>query len=257
MNVDGGGVRPISAVVEALMRASYSIVHPIILVIVLLPMLIAAAIWGGVAWFYWDAWTSGIAALLAGRVFTWTQLDLANVGSSWFAAATVIALLVPLIMLSALLIASVFAMPVLVGHVAKTHHPMLARRHGGTVSGSIINAVLAVLFFALLWILSLPLWLLGPVAAMLPLVLSAYVNQRLFRYDALSEHASPEEMQQIFELAGGRLFLLGLVCAVLFFIPGLNLIAPIYAALAFIHLCLEELQRLRAAGQTVPAQAEQ
>ena len=256
MNLDGGGVCPISAVVEALVRASESIVHPIILVVVLLPMLIAAGIWGGVAWLYWDAWTSGIADLLAGRVFAWTWLDLASV-ASWFAAATVIALLVPVIMLSALLIASMFAMPVLVSHVANTHHPMLARRHGGTVSGSIINAVLAVLFFALLWILSLPLWLLGPAAAIVPLVLSAYVNQRLFRYDALSEHASREEMQQLFKLAGGRLFLLGLVCAVLFFIPGLNLIAPIYAALAFIHLCLEELERLRAAGQTVQAQAQQ
>lgn len=61
-------------------------------------------------------------------------------------------------------------------------------------------------------------------------------------------------MKRIFELAQGRLFLLGLVTGLLYFIPPISippisLVAPIYAALAFIHLCLAELQTLRGAGQ--------
>ena len=98
----------------------------------------------------------------------------------------------------------------------------------------------------LLWIVTLPLWLLGPLAVLLPLLLSAYLNQRLFRYDALSDHADAAEMRQIFELARGRLFLLGLVTGLIYFIPPFSLIAPVFGALAFIHLCLDELQRLRA-----------
>jgi hypothetical protein len=31
----------------------------------------------------------------------------------------------------------------------------------------------------------------------------------------------------------------------LYFIPPFNLIGPVFAALAFIHLCLDELQHLR------------
>jgi uncharacterized protein involved in cysteine biosynthesis len=92
--------------------------------------------------------------------------------------------------------------------------------------------------FVLLWVVTIPLWLLGPLAAPVPLLLSAYVNQRLFRYDALSDHANAAEMKQIFDLSRGRLFLLGLITGLLYFIPPLNLIAPIYAALAFIHFCL-------------------
>jgi uncharacterized protein involved in cysteine biosynthesis len=76
-------------------------------------------------------------------------------------------------------------------------------------------------------------------------VLSAYLNQRLFRYDALSDHADAAEMARIFEHARGRLFLLGLVTGVIYFIPPFNLVAPVFAALAFIHLCLAELERLR------------
>jgi len=78
-------------------------------------------------------------------------------------------------------------------------------------------------------------------------LLSAYLNQRLFRYDALSDHADAAEMKRIFEFARGRLFLLGLLTGALYFIPPINLIAPIFSALAFIHLCLSELESLRSA----------
>jgi uncharacterized protein involved in cysteine biosynthesis len=48
--------------------------------------------------------------------------------------------------------------------------------------------------------------------------------------------------------AGGRLFLLGLVLAFLYAVPLLNLLVPVLSALAFTHLCLGELARLRQAG---------
>ena len=59
------------------------------------------------------------------------------------------------------------------------------------------------------------------------------------------EELKAAEMKQIFDSSRGRLFLLGLITGLLYFIPPLNLIAPIYAALAFVHLCLAELERLR------------
>src|SRR5258708_38642846 len=65
-------------------------------------------------------------------------------------------------------------------------------------------------------------------------------------------------MKLIFEPARGRLFLLGLFTGGMSFIPPLNLVAPVFSALAFIHLCLAELQRLRAGereivGEVLPA----
>jgi hypothetical protein len=53
-------------------------------------------------------------------------------------------------------------------------------------------------------------------------------------------------MKQIFESARGRLFLLGLITGMIYFLPPFNLVAPVFSALAFIHLCLAELERLRA-----------
>ena len=234
------------AVIKALVGATRSLVHPIILMILLVPMLIGLAIWIGVGWAYWDIWTSTVkSAVVDHTTFTWTAgWDLAKL-ASWIAAVVVLAILAPFVILTALLIATLFAMPVLVRHVRKSDYPNLELRHGGTVIGSIWNALAGIFLFVLLWIVTLPLWLLGPLAVLLPLLLSAYLNQRLFRYDALSDHADAAEMKRIFEIARGRLFLLGLLTGVLYFIPPINLIAPIYAALAYIHLCLAELEGLR------------
>ena len=243
------------AVTKALIGAAKSLVHPIILLILLVPMLIALAIWIGLGWAYWGTWTSAIQdAVVSHATFTWAaDWDLARL-ASWVAAAVVLAMLAPVIILTALLIATVFAMPALVRHVSRSNYPDLELRHGGTVIGSLWNALAAIFLFASLWIVTLPLWLLGPLAVLLPLLLSAYLNQRLFRYDALSDHADATEMRQIFEFARGRLFLLGLVTGVIYFIPPFSLIAPVFAALAFIHLCLAELKKLRAGeGRTQDA----
>ena len=47
-------------VIKALTGAAKSLVRPIILVIVLVPMLIALVVWTSVAWFYWGIWTTAI-----------------------------------------------------------------------------------------------------------------------------------------------------------------------------------------------------
>ncbi len=236
-----------NGVVKALVAGIQALVHPIILVVLLVPMLVALAIWAGLSWAFWGAWTGIVQDLVGGHVsLGWiAHGDVAKL-VSWLAVAIVLALLAPLVILTAVLIATVFAMPVLVRNVAQSDFPNLEWRRGGTAMGSLGNALAATAWFALLWIVTLPLWLLGPPAIVLPLLLSAYLNQRLFRYDALAEHADPAEMARIFERARGKLFALGLVTGLVYFIPPLTLIAPIFAALAFIHLCLDELQRLRA-----------
>lgn len=232
----------------ALGGAIRSLVHPIILAVLVVPMGIALVFWLVVGWLAWDAWSLAIQS----HVMDWTpaswtaRWDLAWLGTVLALAAAVIAV-APMVIVTSLLIATLFAMPVLLKHVAGQSFPDLERRQGGTISGSIWNAVAAMGTFLLLWILTLPLWLLGPLALVLPLLLSANLNQRLFRYDALSEHASADEMRRIFDQARGRLFLLGLITGLLYFIPPLNLVAPVLAALAFIHLCLAELQSLRSA----------
>ena len=233
-------------ILNALLKALASLFHPRMLALALWPALGAILLWGGLGIYFWQDWSNLLTELVAK---TPLQDILIEHEISWvlgyLATFLLILLLTPLVLITALLIASVVAMPVMVKHVAERHFPELEMRHGGTVLGSFKNMLVALLTYCLLWLITLPFWLFAPFAILIPILLTAYLNQRLFRYDALAEHASAEEFRQLLERAGGRLYLLGAVLGLLYFIPIVNLFSPIYVGLAFIHFCLSELERLR------------
>jgi uncharacterized protein involved in cysteine biosynthesis len=232
---------------RALQGALRNTFHPAILGVMLLPAIAALCIWAGLSWWFWDSWSGGIEAALVNLASDGWAARLNASRFAGFAATLILLMLIaPAIMATAMLISAIFAMPMLVAHVARRDFPALERRRGGTFVGSIANAVIAVAAFVLLWLATLPLWLfLGPLAALVPWALSAYLNQRLFRYDALSEHADQAEMQRVFSERFSDLFVLGLATGLLYFVPIVNLVAPVFSALAFTFLCLDELDRLR------------
>jgi CysZ protein len=156
-----------------------------------------------------------------------------------------VALLLPLMLVTAVVVTELVAMPVIVPLIARRDYPGLAERKGGTIPGSVWNALAAVTLFAVLWLLSLPLWFTGIGALVLPPLISAHFNQRMFRYDALAEHATAAEREAIVRGARGRLFALGFLLAMMYYIPLVNLAVPVLSGLAFTHLCLAELARLR------------
>jgi CysZ protein len=233
------------SVFGAFARALRDLAHPRVLAILLLPMLGAIFTWSALAWFFWDAWIEGFRNLVES---TAAARWLATQGMAWILDSTavllVIVLLAPAILITAMLITELVAMPVVVSVVARAY-PSLEKRKGGTILGSAGNALFSIVIFALLWIVTLPLWLTGIGALVIPALTSAYLNQRLFRYDALSEHASREEYRAIVKRNRGRLYALGLVLAGLYYVPFVNLIAPVVTGLAFTHFCLGELARIR------------
>jgi uncharacterized protein involved in cysteine biosynthesis len=145
-----------------------------------------------------------------------------------------------------LLINELAVMPLLLRYVRERHYPGLQRNGFGTALGSLLNVVVSGILFIVLWLATLPLWLTGIGAVLAPLLNSAYLNVRVFRYDSLAEHASLEEYVEIKRRAGGRLYALGLLLGALYYVPVMNLVAPVLCALAYTHFCLEELRRLRA-----------
>ena len=228
----------------ALTAAAKSLFHPKILSIVLWPMVFALVLWGVLAWIFWADWLA--------LMNDWVQpaeLFLSQYDFTWIASALTVTLMLlmiaPLALTTALLIAAVIAMPMMVNHVAKRDYPDLVRLHGGTVLGSVWNALIAVAVFAGLWLVTLPFWLAAGLGAVFSLLLTAYLNQRLFRYDALAEHASRDEFETILERHGGSLYGMGLLLALLHWVPVINLVSPIYTGLAYIHFCLAKLRQLR------------
>mgnify|MGYP000128170296 CR=1 FL=1 len=233
-------------VIAALTRAAANLLDRRIIALVFLPMLGSLLVWMVLAWLFWEAWTSGITAAMASTtVAGWLQGWSASWVIDYTAALVVLIAILPAMLVTALLITEIVAMPVIVKFVAGRYHPELRRAAGGTLTGSIGNAVIGITVFAVLWIFTLPLWLTGIGAVLAPVLTSAYLNQRLFRYDALAEHASAEEFAQIVRESRGDLFLLGILLSLLLYVPVVNLLVPVLSGLAFTQFCLVKLAAAR------------
>ncbi len=233
-------------VIAALAAAARDLREPRVLALALVPPLVAIAVWIALAWAFADDWARWVAEAIATTPWlTWlSRWGLASV-LIWASGIAAFVMLAPVLLVVAVLATELIAMPVIVPLVGDRDYPRLERRRGGTLAGSAWNAVTSVILFAALWLLSLPLWLTGIGALALPALISAHFNQRVFRYDALAEHASAAEYHAVVRAAGGRLYTLGLVLAALYYVPIANFFAPILTALAFTHLCLGELARFR------------
>jgi uncharacterized protein involved in cysteine biosynthesis len=224
--------------------------HPRMLLLAVLPMLAALLLWLGFAWAYWSEWVRWIDGWLSVSVFqNWLPAGgLFGFGDVARYAANVllVLLLIPLVLATAGMLAAVLAMPLIVNFVAARRYPALMRRQGGSFAGSVLNATIAVGGFATLWVCTLPLWLSGVLGPPLALLLSAWLNQRLFFYDALAEHATAEEFRRIRAATRGRRYLLGLLVAAFYVVPLANLLVPVLCGLAFTHFALAQLAAQRA-----------
>lgn len=234
-----------NAVLDALARALRDLFSLRVLWVVVWPMAVALLLWLVLGVTFWSTLSGWIAqGLDALGIQAW----LTDLEPVWVAHGIQLIvhllLFVPLVMLTALIITALFAMPALIRVVAERDYPELKRESGGSLAGSLWNAAVAIGLFAALWLVTLPLWLIG-VGVVVPFVAAAYLNQRLFRYDALAEHASAAEMAALFKSERNGWWGLGLLSGLLQFVPLLNLLGPVVAALAFIHFGLARLDQLR------------
>ena len=228
--------RPRSVVVSALLRAVPLFFSARLFALVLLPLVVASFVWLVVAWWAWDP----LVGWLSRSLFAWGG-RFGGVAAGLLAAL----LLTFAAVLTAVTAIAVLAMPVIVDGVAARDFPALERRRGGTFAGSVVNALATITLFVPAWLLALLLLAIPPVYVAAGIVLNAWLNQRLFRYDALALHADAAELRTVIRSARGPLFRLGLAVAPLSFVPLVNLLAPLYAGIAFTYLCLDELAALR------------
>ena len=234
-----------NTVLGALGYAAANLLHPRMLWLMVWPMLVAVGFWGLAALFLWVRTAVRIAELIqSGLDFVHLQApDAAMIA----AHAVLFLLFVPLVWLTALFILGVFGMGEMVEHVAAQSFPTLERRRGGGVVGSIANGIATLIGMLLLAIVTLPLWLLAPLWPLIPLVIFAWANQRLLRYDALAEHADRQEMRAIFRQRRGHLYLFGLLLALLAYVPVVGFVAPVLFGLALIRYLLGALAEHRSA----------
>ena len=154
-------------------------------------------------------------------------------------------LALPMIYVTAAFLVAAVALPLMLERVAATDYADIARRAGGSQVGSVWNALTSVLQFIVLLVLSLPLWLIPGAGLLISLLLTAWLNQRAFSYDALMAHADKFEMKALPAAQSGGLFGVGLLGAAMAHVPLINLFAPALSGLAFVHYLLSALRVAR------------
>lgn len=147
--------------------------------------------------------------------------------------------------LGAMLLTAVAIMPLMLKFLAETEYRDVAPMGKDSFVAAAANSVLASLLFVAGWLLTLPLWLIPGFSLLLPLLLLAWLNRRVFAHDALAAHATAEEWAALRQRHKGPLFMLGLTLALLAHIPLISLLVPALAALSFVHYGLEALRRAR------------
>lgn len=235
-------------ILVAFARAGRSLMRRDIFWHLLWPGLLALVIWAGVAVYAWTPVTEWLYAMVSG----WSWIG-GWVTASETTAAIVLVLIqiaiallvVPLVYLTATMLVATVALPMMLERVARIDYADVEQRRGGSNLGSAWNSIVAGVLFLLALAVSLPLWLIPGAGLLISVTLTGWLNQRAFGYDALMLHADKAELQRLRNDWRPQMLLLGGGTALLAYVPVINLVAPAFAGLAFVHYMLETLRRHR------------
>lgn len=219
---------------------------------VAIPPMLALMLWGGVGYLFWDQLL--IAAQQFGEKFLYLQ-QMPSWMTDWFsltpqnittalAGVVVILMLIPLVITTALVLTSQLAMSVAVSVVGR-QMPQVEKKGKGQFVSSIKNAIIATIIFLVLWILSIPLWVIPGLSIALPLLFNGYLNYKIFSFDCLEAFANSRELKVLLGRKRIDFMILGVVTSSLILIPPLFLILPVYTGLCFARFSLLELQDIR------------
>lgn len=263
----------IAPVLRAFARALWSQFHYRMMLLTLLPFLMSLVVWGLLLWQGLQPMIDAIQAyFILHDSFRLIGDVLGSIGLGALKAIIVpllaMWLLLPLVMVTALLFTGLFAMPAVVTHVSRRAYPALDVRDGGTVWGSLWNAISGLLGFLAMWLLSLPLALIPMVGFITQPLLWGWLTCRVMAYDALARHADADERAAILRTHRWPLLVIGIVTGALGTAPMLLwlggafavVLFPLLASVAiwlyvlifvftglwFQHYCLDALARHRA-----------
>jgi hypothetical protein len=266
----------VAALVDAFWRAAAYCLLPRVVALSLLPLVLAAGLAVGLGWLYWEAALDAVRRALeqwalVEALLRWVESVLGAGVRGLVGPLVVVALALPLMAVVCLLSVALLMTPLLTRWVRQRRFPSLqpcGHLSPWVAAAQALGWTLATL---LALAVTLPLWLIPPLALVIPPLLWGALTARLFTIDVLGSHATEEERSALWRahrvpllgmgvLSGVLAGVPGMVCTV--FLPAALPLAPLLAPLAvwaylgvftftalwFAHYLLAALQRARVAG---------
>lgn len=242
--------RDSASVARSLAKATASQFHPKMLALLIGPFLLSIIVWAVLAWLIWSPLNHWLGDMLFSSGFLKT-LDqwLISAGfsapKSWLPPLLTFMLLVPIMFATAVTAIAVFAMPIVIRHLASNDYADIERRGTLSIAGSLWNSLSSLAVFVVGYVVTMPLWLIPPLFIVVPWLWWGWFNSRVLRFDSLQEHATSGEMDSLIAKQKGQYRLLGLAVAALNYIPPLFIVAPVFGALAFAHFSFQAIRDQR------------
>lgn len=264
----------VGRMLDAAWRALAYCLMPQVIWLSLLPLLLAAVVLGGLAWWGWSdgvAWVRGLLDGWAVSQHVLAALDGWGLSQLRMAVAPLVLVLVviPLVVVMCLLLVAAFMTPALVKLVVRRRFPGMVSRYQASVWHSLWWSFRATVLALLMLAVSLPLWLLPPLAVVLPPLIWGWLTYRVLVFDTLADFATPAERETLMQAHRTPLLTMGVLVGYLGAAPAalwalgvLALaLAPFilllsvwiytlvfaFAALWFAHYLLPALHAMRAA----------
>ena len=265
---------------DSFWRAFAYCLHPRVLALSLLPLLVAGVVTLGLSVLFWESALAAVRSLLA----SWSLVDSALqwmtqvFGSGFrtvFVQMVVVALAIPVIVALVLVLVGLWSTPAAVSMVARRRFPTLERRHGGAWWKGLLVSIGYTLLALLMVLVTLPLWLIPPLALILPPLIWGWLAAKVMGFDALAEHATAPEREAILRANRWPLLVIGILTGFLCGVPSvvwtlspmLLIAAPFvmigvvwlytmiftFSALWFTHYALTALEELRRAEARMQA----
>jgi hypothetical protein len=215
----------LSDLIRSLGLALVGTMHPKMLWLSFRPFLIVSIFWGVVIWLIWSPALEMLRTFLTASIFTsWIQSGLEYVGfdeaRAWIAPLFLVILLIPIIAISLLVFIAFSTVPAVVDSVVKQKaYEGLVRIKGGSFVGSFFYTLWSALISLALVMLTLPVWWIPPLFAILPPLLWGWLTMRLMAYDVLLDHATPDERSQLLEEHRWTLLGMGVVAGMIGAVP--------------------------------------
>ncbi|WP_370624015.1 EI24 domain-containing protein [Polynucleobacter sp. Tro8-14-1] len=199
--------------------------HPRMLWLSFRPFLIVSVLWGCLIWLTWTPALETLSRFLTTSMFTsWIQDGLVWAGfenaRAWIAPLFFVMLIIPLITISLLVFIAFSTVPSIVKIASRqSQFQDLECKKGGGFFGSLIYSLWSALICLALVMLTLPVWWVPPLVAVLPPLLWGWLTMRLMSYDVLAKHASSEERDLLLQKYRWPLLCMGIASGMLGAVP--------------------------------------
>ena len=199
--------------IDSFWRSALYCLYPRVIGLSVLPLVLIVALSGLLGYLYWDSAVTFVRGWLDASdwldaIWRWFEgVGLGNL-KTVVAPLLVIFAFTPLVVVASLLAVSFLMTPALTRMVAERRFAGLQRKHGGSLLRSLGWTFFSLLLALGALVLTLPMWLVPPLALVLPALIWGWLTYRVMAFDVLAEFASADERHTL--MARHRMSFLGI-----------------------------------------------